>query len=143
MKPILLIADGDAGSRELYQGYLSEHGYLVETASNGVDCLGKLRRVRPAVLVLDLGLRWGGGDGVIALLRENGLESEVAVVLTAAGDSFRDAVPAVEPPVVQFLPKPFALTILLNAVRAVVAQKEREKWIHRNRAAACSEQFFG
>jgi hypothetical protein len=43
----------------------------VETASDGLDCLKKLRRATPAALVLDLKLHWGGGDGVLAWLRED------------------------------------------------------------------------
>ena len=52
----------------------------METVSNGLDCVEKLRRVTPAVLAWEL--RWGGGDGVRAWLREKGAKSGVPVVLT-------------------------------------------------------------
>src|SRR5438067_11067086 len=73
MKQTLLIADGDAELCDLYEMFLTECGYEVEAASDGLDCLRKLRQVIPAVLVLDLELRWGGGDGVLARLREESL----------------------------------------------------------------------
>jgi DNA-binding NtrC family response regulator len=143
MKPILLIAEGDAELCDLYRRFLGAHGYEVETASNGLDCLGKLRRVRPAALVLDLELRWGGGDGVLAWLREESAMSGVAVVLTATAGSLPNLAAAVRPPVVRFLPKPFALTALLETVRAAVANKGRAEPCKLNRAAACSELFIG
>ena len=53
MKPTLLIAQSDAELRDAYRRFLTGRGYDVETAADGLDCLEKLRRVAPAVLVLD------------------------------------------------------------------------------------------
>jgi DNA-binding NtrC family response regulator len=143
MKPTLLIAEGDAELRHVYQRFLTERGNEVETASDGLDCLEKLRQVRAAVLVLDRELRWGGGDGVLACLREQRAPSEVAVVLTATAGYPTDAGEDIEPPVVKVLPKPFGLTALLESVRAAVAAKRREEPCNRIPAAACSELFIG
>lgn len=123
MKPTLLIAEGDAELRDLFRWFLTEHGYEVETASDGLDCLEKLRRVLPAVLVLDRELRWGGGDGVLAWLREEGVTSRVRVVLTATAGCPQNSAEFIEPPVVDYLLKPFALTTLLRSVRAAAARK--------------------
>ena len=59
MKQTLLIADGDTELRDLYQQFLTDRGYDVETGSDGPDCLMKLRRLTPDAIVLDLELRWG------------------------------------------------------------------------------------
>ena len=56
----------------------------VTTLVNGNDCLRKLRQLTPAVVVLDLELRWGGGDGVLAWLRQESPGPRMPVVLTAA-----------------------------------------------------------
>jgi DNA-binding response OmpR family regulator len=55
MKRTILFADGDGDLCDLYQMYVADRGYHVEIASEGLDCLEKLRRARPDVLVLDLG----------------------------------------------------------------------------------------
>jgi DNA-binding response OmpR family regulator len=143
VKPIVLIADSDAELCDRCRRFLGEHGYEVETAPDGLDCLEKLRRVRPAALVLDLDLRWGGGDGVLAWLREGNAVTGVAVVLTAAADSPADVATHVRPPVVTFLPKPFAPAALLKTVRAAVAGKGRGEPFDRNRTATCSELYIG
>lgn len=120
MKQTLLIADGDAELCDVYERFLTERGYEVETSSDGLDCLRKLRQVSPAVLVLDLELRWGGGDGVLAWLREENPTPATSVVLTTTACS-PDGAERTEPPVVACLPKPFTLTALLTSVRAAVA----------------------
>ena len=83
MKQRLLIADRDAELCEVYRRFLTERGYEVETSTDGLDCLAKLRQVTPAVLVLDLELLWGGGDGVLAWLREERPAPRIPVLLTA------------------------------------------------------------
>jgi FixJ family two-component response regulator len=97
----------------------------------------------PALLVLDRELPWGGGDGVLAWLREEKVASGLPVVLTSTADSPPDVAEDFKPPVIQFLPKPFALTALLESVRAAIAEKEREERFHLHRAAIGPEYFIG
>jgi DNA-binding NtrC family response regulator len=122
MKPSLLIADGDAELRDVYRKFITERGYQVETASDGLDCLAKLRRAKSAALLLDLDLRWGGGDGVLARLREEEALSGIPVILTATAGYRVEGSEVIGPPVVQFLPKPFGLTVLLESIGAAVAK---------------------
>jgi len=144
MKPTVLIADGDADLCDIYRSFLSDRGFAVETASNGLDCLAKLRQLSPPVLVLDRELRWGGADGVLAWLREERFQSVVAVVLTATVDVSPESANNIELPVVRFLAKPFALPALLESVRAAVAEKKQEEpLIDWDRGAAFPELFFG
>jgi len=102
----LLIAQGDAALCDLYRQFLAKHGYAVETSSDGLDCLRKLRQVTPAALVLDLELRWGGGDGILAWLREANQAHGIPVILTAAAGYPHALASFVGPPVVDYLPEP-------------------------------------
>jgi DNA-binding response OmpR family regulator len=125
MRPTLLVAEGDPELREVYQNYLAQRSYDVDTAADGLECLAKLRRRMPAVLVLDWEVRWGGGDGVLAWLREHGDAAGVSVVLTATGGCSLDIFGDIRPPVVKLLLKPFTLTALVEDVRAAVAANGR------------------
>jgi DNA-binding response OmpR family regulator len=122
MKPTLLIAEGDAELCGVYRGFFACQGFDVETVSGGLDCVEKLRRVTPAVLVLAWELRWGRGDGVLAWLREKGAKSGVPVVLTTTAGCPPLMAGFTEPPVVDHLCRPFALTALLESVRSAVAR---------------------
>src|SRR5262249_26478362 len=102
----------------------AERGYDTETATDGLDCIRKLRRRQPAVLVLDLEMRWGGGDGVLAWLREEGLSGSIAVVLTATGGSAEMLAEHAEPPVAGRPWKPCPLTGLREGVRAAAAGRQ-------------------
>ncbi len=142
-KTTLLIAEGDAELCELYDMTLSEHGFAVETASDGLECLAKLRRMAPTVLILDRELRWGGGDGVLDWLREERGTSAIPVVLTTASHHGPDGTDAMKPPVVNLLPKPFALTALLETVRTAVARKGQKAPSVLDRAVDGPEYFTG
>jgi len=143
MKPTLLIAESDAELRDADGRLLAGRGYDVETAEDGLDCLEKLRRLTPAVCVLDRGLRWGGADGVLAWLREERAASGVSVVLTATAGYPPDVAVDVEPPVVQILPKPFGLAALLESVRGLMARLGHEEPFNWNRGPASPEFFVG
>jgi DNA-binding NtrC family response regulator len=141
MKQTLLIADGDAELCDLYQRFLTDRGYEVETSSDGLDCLRMLHQMTPAALVLDRELLWGGGDGVLAWLREESLMPGIPVILTATAGYAQDFAEFIEPRVVAYLRKPFALTALLECVRSAVANKGRREPSNLHRVY--SELFIG
>ena len=143
MKPRLLIADGDADLCHVFQEFLAERGDEVETAVDGLSCLEKVRWIQPAALLLDRELTWGGGDGVLAWLREERTTTGPAVVLTATAGYLPDVAADINPPVVKFLPKPFALRDLLESLQTAVATKRREDAFNRNGSSARSELFLG
>ena len=142
MKPTLLIAESDTELRDACRGFLAGRGYDVETAADGLDCLEKLRWLTPAVCVLDRELRWGGADGVLAWLREQRAGCGVSVLLTATACHPLVVAVDIGPPVVQFLPKPFMLTALLESVR-LTARMGHEEPSTLNRLSASPEYFIG
>jgi carbon storage regulator CsrA len=81
----LLIADPNEYLLDLYRDYLSQHGFKVETATNGLDCAKKLREFTPDILVLEPMMPWGGGDGVLALMHRELNISDVPVMILTYG----------------------------------------------------------
>ena len=98
--------------------FLSSQGWQVDAAVDALECLAKLRRSVPDLLILDLELPWGGGDGVLGLLREQPQLQPNRVVLTSAVASAHvlDKLASFhqQPPFVQALTKPFPLSALLD-----------------------------
>jgi DNA-binding response OmpR family regulator len=113
MRPLLLIALNDSGLCDTYQHFLGKQGYEVESTCDGLECLARLRRQSPAVIILDRHLLWGGGDGILAWLREECGAAKIPVILMVDG-----MVDKPLPPVKQVLRKPFPLSELLETVRS-------------------------
>ena len=142
MKHRLLIADRDAEWRELYQRFFAELGYEVETCTDGLDCLAKLRHAAPAMLVLDLELPWGGGDGVVAWLCEESSAPQIPVLLMGPAAAGPDRERFKESPVVDYLPKPVGLTRLLDSIRsAFIRTERRQETIARPSCSSLLEVF--
>jgi CheY-like chemotaxis protein len=119
MKQSMLIADGNAELCDLYRRFSTGRGYEVETTSDGLDCVRQLRQLTPAVLVLALELRWGGGDGVLGWLREEPQFFPHRVVLTSTEASAPNLNRLASPPAVKTLTKPFPLSALLDDTASV------------------------
>jgi DNA-binding response OmpR family regulator len=132
----LLLAEDDLELREIYERFLRRHGYDVETSPDGLDCIAKLRRRRPAVLVLGLDLLWGGSAGVLAWLREQRGAPMPPVVLVGDGGTPAFLTDSTHPPIVGCLRKPFSLTELLASVRSAEARGPRAAGVSGSREKA-------
>lgn len=81
----ILIAEPDKYLLASYREDLCRRGAVVTMASNGLECLERLRKSSHDVLVLESALTWGGGDGVLALLNENPVIRPAFVILLSYG----------------------------------------------------------
>jgi DNA-binding response OmpR family regulator len=82
-----LIADPDESLLAVYRELLSQEGFEVVTAPSGLECARRLRECVPDVFVLEPQLPWGGGDGVLAMMREvPQLAAVPLMVLTSCRD---------------------------------------------------------
>lgn len=67
----VLLAEADRTARSAHLRELEALGYTVLTAGDGLECMERLRSDPPDLLVLDAEMPWGGGDGVLAICRED------------------------------------------------------------------------
>lgn len=118
----LLIADSDKVIIDVYRRFFKAMGYDVQTAVGGVDCVELLRNYSPHILVLDMELPWGGGEGVLERMRDDARIKPRAMVLVSSGDHprFDTCLNAFDGPL-QWLRKPFRLQTLHNTVRNMQA----------------------
>ncbi len=86
--------------------------------------------MKPAVLLLDTDLRWGGCEGVLAALREDDhILPWIPVILTTTGETSQRLAELTRLPVLRCLRKPFSLKMLLESVRAARAEAQRRATI--------------
>lgn len=115
MAPFVLVADADPELADLIGSYLDAIGYSVDCVTTGPECLEHLRRRSPDVLVYSQDLSWGGGDGVLSVLHDDGDSAIPAVVLTTGEDSVAPQATSLVTP----LQKPFRLAELAKCIAAL------------------------
>ena len=80
----VLVAGRDGTGVEAIRTLFTGARLDVMTATDGVDCVIKLRDLEPDLLILEPPLLWGGCDGVLARMQEEADLPLVPVLLLPA-----------------------------------------------------------
>ena len=118
MSADILIVDDDAAIRTVVAQSLKRTGYAVRTAASLAELRRELARQRPDLLVTDVVLPDGDGLDHAATLAGQGFP----VIVLSARNTLATAVRATEAGAYEYLPKPFDLDALTDAVRAALAR---------------------
>ena len=134
----LLVADDHAIFREGLRKLLEVAGdiSIVGEASNGVECLKKLMKLRPDVLLLDLRMPEKDGLGVLEEINSESLLTRT-IVLTAAEDD-RDIIRAMRLGARGIVLKQSASDVLVKSIRKV---HEGEIWLDNRITAEVIHAF--
>lgn len=114
----VLVVDDDVDIREILAETLAETGFDVTTASNGLEALTAVRRmkVRPAVILLDLMMPVMDGYG---FLEQRGLDpvlASIPIAIVTAGHGVDGARLGDDVPILR---KPFDVPQLLTVLRTL------------------------
>lgn len=113
----ILVVDDHADIRDLVGRFLSDHGYRVSLAANGMEMKKVLRDAAVDLLVLDLMMP--GEDGLI-LCRNLRAESDIPVIMLTAMGEETDRIVGLEMGADDYLTKPFNPRELLARIKAVL-----------------------
>jgi two-component system phosphate regulon response regulator OmpR len=114
----LYVVEDDSELRDLLSRYLEKHSMVVTAMSSAEDMLHRIHRLRPDLIVLDVGLPKMSGLEACARLRADG--DRVPVILLTARSEEVDRVVGLEMGADDYLGKPFSARELLARVRAVL-----------------------
>jgi DNA-binding response OmpR family regulator len=120
-KTILLIED-DREIATTIQGVLQAAGYPVLVASNGIDGRRIIDNEHPALVITDMMMPKMGGFPVLEYLRN--LPSPPRVIMITANEGGRHKAYAEMLGVDEYLRKPFAMDVLLEAIERVIGSGE-------------------
>lgn len=84
--PLVLVIDDDAKAAELLRLYLTEAGYAVAFAHDGLEGLEKVRRLRPDAVVLDVLLPKVDGWTFLTQMKADPAIKDVPVLITSIVD---------------------------------------------------------
>jgi two-component system nitrogen regulation response regulator GlnG len=119
----VLVVDDDNAIRTVVAAALRREGHRVTTAASLAEMRRELRLAMPDVLVTDVVLPDGNGlDTVAELMSEH---PGLPVIVFSAQNTLATAVRATEVGAFDYLPKPFDLDVLTQAVRGAIAKGRR------------------
>lgn len=117
----ILVVDDEPKIVRVARDYLEHAGFAVVEAADGRQALDAVRRRRPDLVVLDIGLP--GLDG-LELTREIRRDSALPIVMLTARDEEIDKLLGLELGADDYLTKPFSPRELVARVRAVLRRTE-------------------
>src|SRR6476620_10865785 len=123
MQP-LLVVDDEPRIAELARDYLEHAGFGVRIATTGEAALQAVRRERPDLVVLDLGLPGIDGLDVTRTIRR---DSNLPVIMLTARDDELDKLLGLELGADDYLTKPFSPRELVARVRAVLRRADASR----------------
>jgi CheY-like chemotaxis protein len=118
--PVIMIVDSDPHVRELAGHFLTEAGYKIEYALDGYEALDKVRKMVPAVLLVDIVIPKLDGLTLCRLVKSDPLTQNIKVVVFSEIVALDKAKNALNACADSFLSKPIEKTRLLDAVAQVV-----------------------
>ena len=117
-EPVIVVVEDDPNIARLVDMYLRRDGYRVYKAVDGATGLDRIKRYRPRLVILDIGLP-GDLDG-IQLCRELRATSDIPIIMLTARDSEVDRIVGLELGADDYVTKPFSPGELVARIRAVL-----------------------
>jgi len=118
MYETILIADDDAGVREILRHTLEHAGYVTAEAADGSEALSAVRSMRFDLLITDLAMPERDGLELLEVLRYERWAPKV-IAMSGAWDALCFPA-AAKLGALAALPKPWETKVLLETVRSVL-----------------------
>ena len=117
MKKNILVIEDDEEIRNIIKVFLSDFGYMVETADDGVEGIEKFNEFNPDLVLLDLMLPKVDGFAVCEILRQR---SNVPIIMLTAKSDSDSQMKGFDVLADDYITKPFSLPILVRRIEAVL-----------------------
>jgi CheY-like chemotaxis protein len=92
MSTVALVVDDSMLIRYTVCRFLEERGFVVESASNGVEALQVLDRVKPHLIVTDMQMPEMSGGELLTALKSKAETAKIPVIIVAGrGSGFDDS----------------------------------------------------
>jgi len=114
--PTVLIADDDNAVRDLLKKQVTEEGYKVITAGNGVEALERINKDRPDLVILDLVMPDLDGSGVILRMKSSEEMMRIPVIVVTGAHVGKARAQILNNFSIPALSKPWRESVLLDRV---------------------------
>lgn len=125
-KQQLLLVDADPRSIRVLEVSLKKAGYIVTTASDGVDALSKIQISAPDLVLADTRLPRMDGYELVRHLKENPEHAAIPVVFLTSQRMTEDKIRGLELGVEDYLTKPIFVRELIARVNLLLARRKQQ-----------------
>ncbi len=123
-RPRIVVAEDDAGVRDLIRTRLDVAGYDVRVAHDGLEAIGAINGMRPDAVVLDINMPLLDGFGVLAAMRTGPFPKTMPVLVLTARHAGDDVRRAIQLGAKDYLTKPFNEAQLLARVARLLRRPQ-------------------
>jgi two-component system, OmpR family, alkaline phosphatase synthesis response regulator PhoP len=121
----ILLVDDENDILEFLTYNLKKEGFIIHTASNGVEAIEKAKNVQPALILLDLMMPKMDGIEACQLIRkENNLNETIIVFLTSRAEDYSQ-VACLEAGADDYVSKPIRPRLLVAKINALLRRADR------------------
>ena len=125
-KQQLLLVDADPRSVRVLEVSLKKAGYIVTTATDGVDALAKIQISTPDLVLADTRLPRMDGYELVRHLKENPEHAAIPVVFLTSQRLTEDKIRGLELGVEDYLTKPIFVRELIARVNLLLARRKQQ-----------------
>ena len=119
LKKSILIVDDEEDIRDLLSYNLEKSGFNVDVASNGMECLSKIKSNKPDLILLDVMMPEMDGLEVCEQIKSESTNADVLICfLTARGEDYSQ-IAALESGGDDYVTKPMKPKVLLSRINAI------------------------
>ncbi len=120
MKPLILVVEDEAALVEMLRYNLEAEGYRVAEAGDGEQALVLVAEESPDLILLDWMLPQVSGIEVCRRLKRAPSTRHIPIILLTARGEEEDTIRGLDTGADDYIVKPFALSLLLARIRAVL-----------------------
>jgi DNA-binding response OmpR family regulator len=123
----VLVIDDQENIIEFIKLGLKYEGFLVDSATDGIQGLATAQRINPDLIILDLMLPGIDGLEVCRRMRTNPTTKDIPILMLTAKDDVRDRIAGLDTGADDYLTKPFSFEELVARIRAILRRQGRSR----------------
>ena len=134
----ILIVDDEEDIRELLLYNLQKAGFAIEVASNGLECLQKIKTIKPRLILLDIMMPEMDGVEVCQQIKSDPKNNDILICFLTARSEDYSQIAALEAGGDDYVTKPIKPKVLVSRINAILRRSMKEtvanvdKGIHMN-----------
>lgn len=127
-KKRILVVDDDKDFRDIMIKYLTDMGYEIIDAENGLEGLFKIREkgVKPDLIMLDIVMDTLNGIDTFQLIKENDILKEIPVIFISGSEVYNKFKQKTNLKNINFLAKPIVFPALNSLLEKLLKDKRKK-----------------